>query len=69
MRLSGEWAKWTGQLTIELVLSKVPSSSSTSVGAEVLGTADMAHSIYPSVVDEQTGQLTMPSLSSYERKS
>ena len=54
-RLSGEWAKCTGQITIELVKSKVPSSSATSVGAEELGTTDMAHSTYQSVVNEQTG--------------
>ena len=58
MRLSGEWAKCTGQLTIELVKSKVLSSSETFVGAEELGTADMAHSTYQSVVDEQTGPIS-----------
>ena len=57
MRPSDEWAKWTGQLTIELVLSKVPSSLATSVSAEVLGTFDMANSTYESEVDEQTGPI------------
>ena len=35
--------------------SWVPSSSKVSVGAQVLGTADMAHATHQSVVDEQTG--------------
>ena len=52
-RQSGEWAHWIGQPTVELFLSKVLSSSPASVGAEVFGTATMAHSTYQSMVDEQ----------------
>ena len=36
-------------------LLRVPSYSTVSVGAEVIGTADMAHTTHQSVVDEQTG--------------